>query len=294
MQLLGIQCDIGKIGGLLSDLYPSKLGSTGKTGRVTTGAEAMFLALTSCAQVDTYEMVPSRHAQESRFHYYGRLSVKANLYPTVGYHSTWASEHDLWARLSHEPLSRIKKTGKASIVGFPQLKDCPQNISSRSISFMKPFFVDWKHEPKWKPSKKLLQQQNELGGTHEGLVLPPSREPALLAPAAGQVVPTAVQSLASTTPRALEDWVPGIISPVPPLVPVDTWMWDAVLPALPLVVALLCCRVMRRKVWARPLLLTAVVLSATAAIRGSLEHLGTVAMPESGSRLVGGSLAKDW
>lgn len=112
-----VQCDVGKIGGVFQKLFPNYMGGHGSTGRVTTGAEALFLALSSCHSVIAYELVPSRHAVGSSFHYYGGDAGSAG--PDSTGHKTWKAEHDLWARLSSTSPAEMHRGGRANLTGFP-------------------------------------------------------------------------------------------------------------------------------------------------------------------------------
>eukprot|EP00747_Dinoflagellata_sp_TGD_P194072 gnl/TRDRNA2_/TRDRNA2_61063_c0_seq1.p1 gnl/TRDRNA2_/TRDRNA2_61063_c0~~gnl/TRDRNA2_/TRDRNA2_61063_c0_seq1.p1 ORF type:complete len:342 (+),score=53.08 gnl/TRDRNA2_/TRDRNA2_61063_c0_seq1:72-1097(+) len=89
---------------------------------ISTGVNGMIFALSNCATVDAYEMVPSLGAVDHKYHYYNQQSKGKRRVMGSSANMKW--EHDLWEELSTAPFDDSKYSGKTSYPGFATL-DCP-------------------------------------------------------------------------------------------------------------------------------------------------------------------------
>eukprot|EP00927_Polykrikos_kofoidii_P039600 TRINITY_DN3395_c0_g1_i3.p1 TRINITY_DN3395_c0_g1~~TRINITY_DN3395_c0_g1_i3.p1 ORF type:complete len:426 (+),score=33.18 TRINITY_DN3395_c0_g1_i3:70-1347(+) len=148
-------------------LYPNLLGHSGKVekGRpasfasLSAGALTLFMALTSCKEVVLYEVVASDMAYFEPYHYYGTAARDRTT--SRSEHIYWGAEHDLWARLANEPISEIKKTGKATITGLSQVKHCPNFAKESPVVFRRPYYLAPLFEPVWLAYDLLRKNRTE-------------------------------------------------------------------------------------------------------------------------------------
>eukprot|EP00927_Polykrikos_kofoidii_P039602 TRINITY_DN3395_c0_g2_i1.p1 TRINITY_DN3395_c0_g2~~TRINITY_DN3395_c0_g2_i1.p1 ORF type:complete len:463 (+),score=43.78 TRINITY_DN3395_c0_g2_i1:205-1389(+) len=135
----------------LRSMYPNRLGNSGESYgqgaflEPSTGANAIFMALSSCKEIVLFEVIASDMAVSEPYHYYGRWGRA----PRLPQHIYWGAEHDLWARLANEPLSEIKRTGKATIPGYSELKDCPNFTKQDTVVFTRPYYLAPLFESTW-------------------------------------------------------------------------------------------------------------------------------------------------
>eukprot|EP00927_Polykrikos_kofoidii_P039598 TRINITY_DN3395_c0_g1_i1.p1 TRINITY_DN3395_c0_g1~~TRINITY_DN3395_c0_g1_i1.p1 ORF type:complete len:433 (+),score=30.33 TRINITY_DN3395_c0_g1_i1:172-1299(+) len=147
----------------LQAIYPNMLGHNGKYvgprsfEDPSSGALTIFMALSSCKEIVLYELIASDMAVSEPYHYYGRFGKSNKLQE----HIYWGPEHDLWARLANEPISEIKKTGKATITGLSQVKHCPNFAKESPVVFRRPYYLAPLFEPVWLAYDLLRKNRTE-------------------------------------------------------------------------------------------------------------------------------------
>lgn len=119
-----LRCVDGVVLEAIKDLYPSFTFTTYGGGTVSTGAEAVMLALSSCGRVSVYGMTWSK--SKTPLSYYNRTEAESSTY---GYGISWNAEHDLWMRMSDTSVNAIIHNGSASIPGL-QSTSCDAISSS--------------------------------------------------------------------------------------------------------------------------------------------------------------------
>eukprot|EP00927_Polykrikos_kofoidii_P039601 TRINITY_DN3395_c0_g1_i4.p1 TRINITY_DN3395_c0_g1~~TRINITY_DN3395_c0_g1_i4.p1 ORF type:complete len:459 (+),score=25.36 TRINITY_DN3395_c0_g1_i4:86-1378(+) len=138
-------------------VYPNLLGHSGQLEKgqpraakaLSTGASIIFMALTSCKEIVLYELIASDMAYSEPYHYYGKSPGEGNATNKLPEHIYWGAEHDLWARLANEPISEIRKTGKATITGLSEIKHCPDFRKESPFVVTRPYHVAPLFEPTW-------------------------------------------------------------------------------------------------------------------------------------------------
>eukprot|EP00747_Dinoflagellata_sp_TGD_P079018 gnl/TRDRNA2_/TRDRNA2_160334_c2_seq1.p1 gnl/TRDRNA2_/TRDRNA2_160334_c2~~gnl/TRDRNA2_/TRDRNA2_160334_c2_seq1.p1 ORF type:complete len:290 (+),score=37.41 gnl/TRDRNA2_/TRDRNA2_160334_c2_seq1:222-1091(+) len=97
----------------------------------TTGVNAMMFALTNCARVDAYEMIPSQIAERMPYHYF-RGSGRGGDGGSAR-RDSFSNEQDLWKELTTTPQDVWWQTGKTSYAGFTSV-DCSAASAMQSAS----------------------------------------------------------------------------------------------------------------------------------------------------------------